>query len=252
MIGSCRAAPQESWKIHKGVKTGQNKGAVVSGVRTSPQDRRGESVFFIHRARKRKLDPMHLPKTCWTQCVSSAVPLTRYENRECSVSISRPLPEAAHHKGSAFMSSSLRVLGFFLLLLLLPLTLAHGTKEFQPPYLRRALRGRCTPCVRQPAGGGFEEADSISCPAALTFGERRRGLLMWAAEWSRVCFYGPAARAKLPLSLSHSRCPSLCPPLTMPARPSLSSVSFIIHLFPPTSTSRPDSHHFFSFSVFCG
>lgn len=111
MIGSSRAAPQESWETHKGVKTGQNKGAVVSGVWTYPHDRRGESVF--HRGRKRKLDPMHLPKTCWTQCVSSAVPLTRYENRGWSVSITRPLPEAAHHTGSAFKSFSLRVFFFF-------------------------------------------------------------------------------------------------------------------------------------------
>lgn len=151
------------------------------------------------------------------------------------------------------MSSSLRVFVFFLLLLLLPLTLAHGTKEFRPPYLRRALRRRGTPCVRQPAGGGFEEADSISCPAALTFGERRRGLLMWAAEWSRVCFYGPAARAKLPLSLSFSLAVPLSVRLSqcLPARLYLLSASLFIS-FPPTSTSRPDSHHFFTFSFFCG
>lgn len=153
--------------------------------------------------------------------------------------VSHPLPEAAHHTGSAFMSSSLRVCLDFFLHLLFHLTLEHKMKEFQMLSLQRSLQLRPPRCIRQPVSWGFKEADSISCPAALTFGERRMDRLMWAAEWSRVCFYGPSASEMLPLShrFSLSVFLSLCPPLTMPACLSLFSISLNISL--PCTPPRP-------------
>lgn len=228
MIGSCWTAPQESWKIHKGMQTAQNKGAVVSGFRTSLQDRRGVSGFCIHHDRMQKLGPMHLPKTCWTQCVYSAVPLTRYENSDWSLSISGSLPEASYRKCRHVIFSAC----------FSPSPPHAGAPNERIPT---ALSPACTPAEVQPL---------CQATCRLQIREGRLSLVsgrpdIWREEegpfdvggrmepclflWSR-CQCKAAS-----LSPSLCVCVSLCPPLTMPACQSLSSVSFVIHLSP----SRP-------------
>lgn len=78
--------------------------------------------------------------------VHPTAPLTRYENRDWSVSVVA-FPEAVRRTGSAFMSSSLRVFVLlFSLHLHLPLTLAHRQNE----RILAALSPACAPAEVHP------------------------------------------------------------------------------------------------------